>query len=182
VVGCDMVSCWGIATLASGIEQMVRLEFRGSDYGSASRAYSWECIGTSGHGGIGPQEAELRGLRQENDATPLQNQCVFVRTMYLTFSGETWSDTAAHNHVWSGKHSGSSDDSSLGGSSNTQPKSSDSTGGSQPNSLHVSLNTMQVGVSVSWILLLVLVDLPYEDQDTHPSTSLNKFLLEKASK
>jgi len=163
VVGCDMASSWGIATLASGIEQTVRLEFRGSYYGAASRAFSWECIGTSGHGRVGPQEAELRDLRQENDVIPLQNQCVFVRTMNLTLSGETWSDTAVHNYVWSGNHtsSGSSNDPSFGGSSNTQPRSAG--GGLQPSHLHANANTMQLGVSVSWILLLNFVYFSYED-------------------
>ena len=153
VVGCDMASSWGIATLAGGIEQaaQVRLEFRGRGYGAASGAHSWECIGTNGHGRVGPQEAELLDLRQENRATPLQNQCVFVRTINLTLSGETWSRTAVHNHVWSGRDtpSGSLDDSSLGGSSNIQPRKA--TRRSQPSHLPGNLNSMQLGASVSWI-------------------------------
>ncbi len=150
VIGCDKVSSWGIATLSSDIEQNVRFEFKDTSDGSASRSYSWDRIGSCGGScRVGPDLAELEDLLLETDTRPLQNQCVFVRTMNLSFAGEMDSDAAAvHSQMESSKATERSDSQSQHtGSSNIQSNSS--TGCSQSKSMHISFNTMLLGVSVS---------------------------------
>ena len=90
VVSLDKVSCWGIATFATTMEEPVRLEFK---VNSHSQRYCWDCIGT-GSGRTGPQEVEMRNIRKEfeTDAYPLRNQCVFVRTTNVHFSDGSWNE------------------------------------------------------------------------------------------
>lgn len=96
VIGVDKVSSWGIATYASSGAEQVRLEFKGVDNGTTSRAYTWDCFGTASAGRVGPQDAEIRDLMQESDGSCLRNQCVFIRTMNFTASGEMWTKSAGH--------------------------------------------------------------------------------------
>lgn len=93
VIGFDKVSSWGIATFAKTVGQQVRLEFKKTK--SGNRGYRWNCIGT-GNGRVGPSNAEMCGLQSDSDPSPLQNQCVFVRTMNFTLSGELWNKSAVH--------------------------------------------------------------------------------------
>jgi len=90
-VGCDKVSSWGIATLASSLEACTRLEFRGIH--DPTTSHSWSCFGAA-NGRVGPHNEEMQGLRAETNTTPIQNQCVFVRTMNTIVSEGTWNEMA----------------------------------------------------------------------------------------
>ena len=91
VVGCDKVSSWGIATLASSFEACTRLEFRGIR--DPTTSHSWSCFGAA-NGRAGPHDEEMQGLRAEPNTAPIRNQCVFVRTMNTTVSEGTWKEMA----------------------------------------------------------------------------------------
>ncbi len=85
VIGVDKVTSWGIATSTCNSGQSASFMF----IGSQSRSYRWDCTGGSGR--VGPDEIGISDLRQ-NNITP-QNQCVFVRTMNVTLSGEIEDDS-----------------------------------------------------------------------------------------
>jgi len=155
VIGCDKVISWGIATVSSDFEQNVRFEFKDISDGIASRTYSFDRIGSGGSScRVGPLAAELQDLLQDTDTTPLQNQCVFVRTMNLTFAEEVGSNAAAmiYHQMESGK-AASEYQSQRAGSSNIQSNSTAE--GSPSGRMHISFNTMQVGVSVSLEFYLI---------------------------
>jgi len=148
VIGCDKVTSWGIATLSSNIEQIARFEFKGNGGGSASQPYSWDCSGSCGGSGrVGPHAVEIRSLRSETDTTPLQNQCVFVRTMNLIFAmGENCAKAASVLNQMA-PVSECQPRPQHDGSSNIQ--STSSARGLQPSHIHISSNTTGSGVSVS---------------------------------
>ena len=91
VVGCDKVSSWGIATLASSHEACTRLEFKGIR--DPTTSHTWSCFGAAS-GRVGPRDEEMQNLRAETNTAPIQNQCVFVRTMNITVSEGTWNEMA----------------------------------------------------------------------------------------
>jgi len=95
VIGFDKVSSWGIATSACSVGERVRLEFK--NISDVSQTYTWHCAG-SGSGRVGPCDREMQGIRQEADqsGSPLQNQCVFLRTLNFDLSGECWNDLMNH--------------------------------------------------------------------------------------
>ena len=103
VVGFDKVTSWGIATFARNVEKQVRFEFNSVCDGTTVGAYAWDCVGC-GSGRVGPRKEEMRGL--ESDMGPLQNQCVFVRTLNFTLSGRIWDELAVcevrSNHLKDG--------------------------------------------------------------------------------
>ena len=82
VVGVDKASSWGIATSACNTAQTASYEFKHDPI----HAYRWNC--TAGSGRVGPRKSEIRDLMQDNPVP--KNQCVFVRTMNFTLSGEMW--------------------------------------------------------------------------------------------
>jgi len=84
VVGVDKVSSWGMATSASNTGQTASFVFK-RDW---SHFYRWDCIG--GNGRAGPNQSEISDLINTN-ASP-QNQCVFLRTINFTLSGEMWNN------------------------------------------------------------------------------------------
>ena len=96
VVGCDKTTSWGIATFeaANKAEQnSCRLEFGPSEGDSAS-AYTW-----SDNSGVavvrtGPDSNEIDELRIDSDPPDVQfeNQCLFVRTLNITFDDDIWAD------------------------------------------------------------------------------------------
>jgi hypothetical protein len=189
VVGCDKVSSWGIATFASSAAQQVRLEFKGMPLGHEStRSYSWDCVGTASVGRVGPQEAEIQELRQESDASSashLQNQCVFVRTMNFTLRGRLSNESAAHK-VRAGNLEDSlvADTDTLtdhtdGASSSGQAGLA--TGRSHSGRVHIDSNSTHLGLPVSQSLLLYFHANSSQGtgQVVHPSTYLNKVLMEK---
>ena len=94
VIGFDKVSSWGIATFSSTVGESDLLEFKSCDGQAVSQAYSWNCVG-SGKGRVGPHET-LQDLKREPDGSPLQNQCVFVRTLNFRLSGEIWENSTIH--------------------------------------------------------------------------------------
>ena len=180
VVGCDKVSSWGIATFASSTAQEVRLEFKGMPLNGR---YSWDCVGTASVGRVGPQEAEIRELRQES-ASHLQNQCVFVRTMNFTLRGKISNESAVHKVRSGNLEDGLADTDTLtyntdGASSSGQSESA--TGRSHSRQVHIDPNSTHLGVPVSQSLLLYFHanSLQGTCQVVHPSTYLNKFLMEK---
>jgi hypothetical protein len=84
VVGFDKVTSWGIATSTCNTGQTASFVLKHD----STHLYRWDCIGGSGR--VGPQKDEIDGLIEDN-AVP-QNQCVFVRTLNFTFSGDIWDD------------------------------------------------------------------------------------------
>jgi len=85
VIGTDKVKSWGIATCTCNADQTATLTFKRDTCRNRTR-YCWDCTGGSGK--VGPSGTEIRDLRQSNP----ENQCVFVRTMNFTVSGEIWYD------------------------------------------------------------------------------------------
>jgi len=189
VVGCDKVSSWGIATFASSAAQQVRLEFKGMPWSHEStRSYSWDCVGTASVGRVGPQEAEIRELREGTDApsaSHLQNQCVFVRTMNFTLGGRLSNESAAHKVRAGNLEDGLADTDTLndhtanGASSSGQ--SGFATGRSYSGQVQIDSNSTHLGVPVSQISLLYFHANSSHGtcQVVHPSTYLNKVLMEK---
>ena len=94
VIGFDKVSSWGIATSACSVGEQVRLEFK-----NTSQEYTWHCDGR-GSGRVGPSNRELQdviSVVQEGDrSSPLQNQCVFLRTLNFDLSRKSWNDAMNH--------------------------------------------------------------------------------------
>jgi hypothetical protein len=90
VVGTDKVRSWGIATSTCNSGQTASFSFKLDSALNHTHIYRWECTGGSG-GRVGPEELETSDLIQDNIIP--QNQCVFVRTMNFTFSGEIWDDS-----------------------------------------------------------------------------------------
>ena len=84
VVGVDKVSSWGIATSACDTDQATSYVFEQDP----THRYRWDCNG--GTGRVGPLKNEIRDLMQD-DTVP-QNQCIFVRTLNFTLSGQIWDD------------------------------------------------------------------------------------------
>lgn len=81
VVGVDKVSSWGIATSACNTTQTAFYEFMHDPI------HEWNC--SAGSGRVGPQMKEIRDLIQDNT---VKNQCIFVRTINFTISGEIWNN------------------------------------------------------------------------------------------
>jgi hypothetical protein len=84
VVGFDKVTSWGIATSTCNTGQTASFVLKHD----STHLYRWDCIGGSGR--VGPQKDEIDDLIRDN--TVPQNQCVFVRTLNFTVSGEIWDD------------------------------------------------------------------------------------------
>ena len=85
VVGFDKVTSWGMATSTCNSGQTASFVLKHD----STHVYRWDCIGGSGR--VGPQKDEIDDLRVEGTAP--QNQCVFVRTLNFTVSGEIWDDS-----------------------------------------------------------------------------------------
>ena len=83
VVGVDKVSSWGIATSACNIAQTASYEFKHDPI----HKY-WNC--TAGSGRVGPQKSDIHDLIQ--DSIVPKNQCIFVRSINFTLSGEMWNN------------------------------------------------------------------------------------------
>lgn len=172
VVSLDKVSCWGIATFASMMEEPVRLEFKVNNNNNnhpKTSSYCWDCIGTSS-GRTGPQEIEMRNIRKEfeTDAYPLQNQCIFVRTTNVHFSDGLWNELTEPIMPSYG----------MEGSSSrrrfTEPWSSRASSG------HRGGWSTEPEASVSSTNAAMNQALTYRFQIMHPSTSINQWLLAKA--
>jgi len=146
VVGCDKVSFWGIATFASAVEEKVSFEFKSGNGNTAVRDYVWDSHIGTGNGRVGPQEVEIRDLRTDAES-PLQNQCVFVRTMNMNFSEKAWREVAACKVRLDedGLSEFMSSDYVLHGESS---KTGSASGGTSTPALHIT--SMQFGLSVRW--------------------------------
>jgi len=158
VVGCDKVSSWGIATLASSLEACTRLEFRGIR--DPTTSHSWSCFGAA-NGRVGPHDEEMQGLRTETNTAPIRNQCVFVRTLNATMSEETWNEMAVL-HIRSG-NDGMPDtncNSSRGGpSGRTEQSTSPSIVVSPPiriNKTDLQLPVIEYNFYILWTCMLTL--------------------------
>jgi len=149
VMGFDKVSSWGIATSACSVGERARLEFK--NVGDISQTYTWRCVGR-GSGRVGPCDQEMQGILslQEMNRSPLQNQCVFLRTLNFDLSGKCWNDLVNHRirsgdlHIpdsppggqYTGSRPGHQAGSNAGG------------GGSHSTSGDVTFYSMQSGLSV----------------------------------
>ena len=163
VVGFDKVASWGIATVASTIEERVRLEFRSNDSNQvASRTYTWNCVG-GGSGRVGPHEEEMDDLRIPNDASAtesrLKNQTVFVRTLNFNLKGEAWNDLTIHKIRSSDRSNNDS-----GPPSNQRPPSGPSRGQSSSGSGapdsgqgNVNFEAAQFGLSVRHVSIIFVM-------------------------
>ena len=89
VIGSDKVSSWGIATSACRVGEQVRLKFK--DIGENQQTHRWRCHGGGSLSGrVGPCDREMQGiinLQEADQSSPLQNQCVFLRTLNFDLSG-----------------------------------------------------------------------------------------------
>ena len=85
VVGVDNVTSWGIATSACNNDQTASYLFKHDQ----TQSSKWDCIGGSGR--AGPHTSDIRDLIQGDNTVP-RNQCVFVRTINFTVSGEMWNN------------------------------------------------------------------------------------------
>ena len=148
VVGFDKVTSWGIATFARNVENQVRFEFNSVCDATTVGVYAWDCVGC-GSGRVGPRKEEMRGLILESDTGPLQNQCVFVRTLNFTLSGRIWDALAVcqvrSNHLKDGNPESMPPNSPSGSLPRSQP---DSTSYSNPNP-EVNFQVTQLCQSVS---------------------------------
>jgi hypothetical protein len=104
VIGIDKVKSWGIATSTCNSGETASLTFK-QDRSLNRIRYGWDCTGGSGR--VGPAEIEINDLIQNN--TIPENQCVFVRTMNFTLSGEIWYDFSSQAVVQPGPLSGQGD-------------------------------------------------------------------------
>jgi len=98
VIGFDKVSSWGIATSSCSVGERVRLEFK--NISDISQTYTWHCAGSHGGSGrVGPCNREMQGiisLQEADRSPPLQNQCVFLRTLNFDLSGKCWNGLMNH--------------------------------------------------------------------------------------
>ncbi len=102
VIGLDKVPCRAIATFERTVNQQILLEFKGINGENTGTTYTWNCVG-NGKGRSGPLKEEISDLRSEIDTPPiLRNQCVFMRTLNSSLSGEVWRESFVHR-VRSGK-------------------------------------------------------------------------------
>ena len=153
-MGIDKVSSWGIATSACNTGQTASYVFKHDPI----HACKWDCTGGSGR--AGPQKNEIHDLLEDN--TVPQNQCVFVRTINFTLSGEMWKNFPSKTAEELGPGSGGFDyrdlTSSNGGKSReghgspgSGSTSSDHQPGSTQTSLHcspsVKFDLVKLGVS-----------------------------------
>jgi hypothetical protein len=151
VVGFDKVSSWGIATSGCNTGQTASFMLKHD----STHLYRWDCIGGSGR--VGPHRLETQDLVEDNGVP--QNQCVFVRTLNFTVSGEIWDDlpseAAQKPDQGSGgfDHRGShtSNRASKGGAGGSAGSStSGHQAGSMPGSLHgnqtVKIDPVEQGV------------------------------------
>jgi len=152
VIGLDKVSCWAIATFERTVNQQIRLEFKGTYGEQTGTTYTWNCVG-NGNGRSGPSKEEISDLRSEIDTPPiLRNQCVFMRTLNFSLSGEVWKESFVHR-VRSGE----------GGLLDPAPSNyplnggtSGGTSGGQSSSADVTFDSTPFGQPVSYILLFFL--------------------------
>ena len=138
VVGVDKASSWGIATSACNATQTAVYEFKHDPI----HTYRWNC--SAGSGRAGPHKSDIRDLIQDNKVP--KNQCIFVRTMNFTLSGEMWnnfpSEAVQESDPGSGGFGAGGSDSINRGRSRGGP--ADGTGGTssghQPSSAPGGLN------------------------------------------
>jgi len=176
VVGVDKVSSWGMATSACNTGQTASFVFK-RDW---SHFYRWDCIGGSGR--AGPNQSEISDLVNANAAP--QNQCVFLRTINFTLSGEMWnnlpSEAVEQVHQGSGKFSPDGPNNqgeSRGQSSSASGTSSTHQSGSMPGSHSTqSVKFDPVELEVSRLMLFFTC---LTREQSHPSTALHNYLHEK---
>jgi len=91
VIGCDKTDSWGVAAFVKSTEA-VQLRFHPVD---TNHTYRWEHSGSS-DARAGPGEKNVEGLRlsgyedNEQRQNPIENQCVFVRTLTATLRHDVW--------------------------------------------------------------------------------------------
>jgi len=140
VTGCDKTTAWGIATvLGVSHQRTTKLKFKALDITSSSATtYAWECSGMV-EVRVGPDRDEIEALRDHDNGAHLdmkhRNQCLFVRTMTATLSGNDWAKLKCNfGRVTvedANKSSGTISDPSLG----SRPSGSGVKSSEQPNNL-----------------------------------------------
>ena len=98
VVGTDKVPSWGMATFEN-VEGPMHFEFKHDRISSQIQTYTWKRI----NGRAGPAEREIRDLLMGANASPVCNQCVFVRTLNVSVSSKVQVELAAHEVCTSGQ-------------------------------------------------------------------------------
>jgi hypothetical protein len=81
VVGVDKVSSWGMATFENVEGPPIQFEFKDEGPGFQGRTYKWRGINSCNKG---PSEDEMWDLLPGRNASPIRNQCVFVRMLNVS--------------------------------------------------------------------------------------------------